>query len=234
LKRSIKKSRLCSLTAHWPKTQRPKKLNELRPRRELKQMKLQSLRDRVGLKDPALTQVQVTELEREAAELEESIQASTAEEAQIFRGGGGRGLEVTRRLAELRAERQAKADKLTIIRSQLCSHEDAFRAKPAEAEVRQEVDLVIGELIRRREATASRLLDNLCNPAWRDSGLVWRFRSVQEVSTLRRASYSDPSEAHALLNRLRALSEIEPLAEVLRVCEQKQMSAGEIAEVVQA
>jgi hypothetical protein len=54
----------------------------------------------------------VIEFEAAAAGLETGIKTTISQEAEIFRGGGGRRLEATNRLSALRDERQAKAREL--------------------------------------------------------------------------------------------------------------------------
>ena len=63
----------------------------------------------------------------------------------------------------------------------------------------------------------------------RGLGFTWHFRSVREVNL--NPAASDPAEARQLLEQIREMWNVEPLAPLLRVCEQQQMSAAGTAEV---
>ena len=205
-----------------------KRLNELRARKELKQIRLKEARVIFGSNRQVLSQTELAELEHEAAELETAIKANVAEETEIFRGAGGRGLEATNRLTKLRAERDSNVAKREKILGPFRSHEAAvtFRASQAREEAQRQINSLVKRLIRNREVEAERLVDILCiNHKGTGLRLTSHFRSVTEPWRLYQTP-SDPSEARQLVEQIRAMWNVEPLAPLLRVCEQEQILAG--------
>jgi hypothetical protein len=201
-----------------------KRLNETRAKRELKLAKLESVKRDHGVSGPLLSDTQIADLEREAAELEVAIKANMAEEADVFRGAGGRGLEATNRLTKLRAERDAKVARRTKILTELGSHEAAvtFRANQAREEAQRLINSLVKQLVQKRYAEAERLVDILCvdhnHKRCGSPSFASHFRSVAEARRLGR-SWSDPSEARQLIEEIRAVWDLQPLAPLLRLCD---------------
>jgi hypothetical protein len=196
-----------------------KKLNELRPRKELKLARLESAKRNLGSDGVILSPKQISDLESQAAQLEASIKVLSEREREIFARGE---VKVGHRLLDVRKERDEKVAARDTILNRLSEHKDAvtFRPNHAGKEAGQDLHILIERLIRRREAEAERLVDILCvDHKGCGSGLTSRFRSVGEASRLRLAGRSDPSDASTLLEQVRAMWEAEPLAKLLEACE---------------
>jgi hypothetical protein len=155
--------------------------------------------------------------------------ASTAEESQIFRGGAGRGLEVTYRLSAIRSERDKKVGELETLKARLASH--AAAAEFLEA-VRGQLQNLRWQLIEKRKCDARRLLWLLCTESsehrWKHN--LEDFKSVDEIR-LRDVPCPDPAAARSLLAEIKRLWNVEPLAQLLDVCEQEQSIVAETADV---
>jgi hypothetical protein len=198
-----------------------KKLNELRPRKELKLARLESAKRNLGSDGVVLRPKQVSDLESQAAQLEARIKALSELEREIFARGEVR---AGHQLLEIRTERDEKVAARETVLNRLSEHKDAvtFRPNHAGKEARQELHTLIERLIRKREAEVDRLVDILCvDHKGCGSGLTSHFRSVREASRLRLRSCSDPSEARALFEQISAMWELEPLGKLLEVASQE-------------
>jgi hypothetical protein len=210
-----------------------KKLNELRPRKELKLARLESAKRNLGSDGVILSPKQISDLESQAAQLEASIKVLSEREREIFARGE---VKVGHRLLDVRKERDEKVAARDTILNRLSEHKDAvtFRPNHAGKEARQQLHALFEQLVRKREVEAERLLDALCvDHKGCGSGLTSHFRSVGEAGRLRLVFPPDPSEARELLEQIKALWSVEPLVPLLRICEQEQMWAAGTVEAAQ-
>jgi DNA repair exonuclease SbcCD ATPase subunit len=212
-----------------------KKLLEIRGRTELKRAKLQAAKRALGCA-ALLTPKERSELQKQVAELRNEL-AAIETELDAISGGSVPDIPASKRVPELTSRKEIKKRKLATILARLDSESGLLaQANAAGQEVQRQVRLLVERLIRKRETEMVRLLEHLCGgplPIGR-SPLLSDFASVGEACQLRLSPYSNANQARALFETISRLSEERPLAELLRICEQKQSPIAEIEEVTQA
>jgi hypothetical protein len=198
-----------------------KKLVEVRGRRELKALRLQQAENAFGPGRDILSGAEFDSLQTQAARLEGEIRSTTEQERDVF-AGKLRGLEAGIHLAAIRRERDLKVAARERIQARLSSHKGAteFLVKSAAEEVQGQLESLVKQLIKKREGEANHLVDILCvDHKGCGLGLTSHFRSIKEAWRLRVAPF-DPTEARQLLEQIRAMWAVEPLAGLLKACEQ--------------
>jgi hypothetical protein len=203
-----------------------KKLSEIRARKELKLARLQTAERNLGSAGLVLNRKELAELESQAVQLEADIKIIDEEERAIFARGNVPDVQAGRRLSDIRPRREVKEAKLKTILDRLASQRGGLKARAIEAaeEAQRQLESLVKQLIRKREQAVLRLLGYLCDEddlarhRWKHYPMD--FKSVNEAVRLRRFSCSDPSEARALFEQISALWDFEPLAGLLKACEQ--------------